>query len=170
MILFIHAYGHDIEQTESKVHHLYQTGDDDALVAYIQSLPKDYQYYYLGCLSLCGFKNSDSKLANFYFFKCLEITKNKTFRGLCYKAIGDSFYSGDGIDQSLDLAIAYYKKSADCSYAPGLFNYAIALQEAGRIEKAKYMLKKYLRHKDAQLKESAQKLLKEWQHDADSRK
>ncbi|CAO4836490.1 MAG: hypothetical protein CNLJKLNK_00558 [Holosporales bacterium] len=170
-LFFINGYAvSNLAKTEAEVNRLYHDGDDDALYAYVQSLSEGMRYYYMGCLSLYGFMGADSKLANFYFFKCLQITKSRTLQGLCYKALGDSFYSGDGLDECLNLAMDYYKKSADHSNAAGLFNYAVTLRESGNTQKAILMMKKYLHHKQAELHECAQRLLREWQHALESRR
>lgn len=170
-VFFINMYASsDLEKTEAEVNRLYHAQDEDALYAYVQTLPEDIRDYYMGCLSLYGFREADSKLANFYFLKCLEITKSKPLRGLCYKALGDSFYSGDGLDECLNLAMDYYKKSADHSNAAGLFNYAVTLHESGNTQKAIMMMNKYLHHTQAELHECAQRLLREWQHALESRR
>lgn len=158
-----------VSEIEETVIAIYNKDDMDALKKYIDQLPEDVQNYYYGVFALEGLFDLDSKAANFYFLKCIEQTKYKEIKSAAYKAIGDSFYSGDGLDECLPLAGDAYKKAAELGLPSGLFNYAIVLNEMGEFDLAIKTMKKYSLLKDADLKDYAKKLILEWQNETDSR-
>lgn len=90
-------------------------------IAFLQNLKTPKSHMQLGFMALngvCGHVNKPR--ANFYFLKAAHQNN-----GQAYKALGDSFYTGDGIEKCAQLALDYYKKSQKLGYAPGAINAAI---------------------------------------------
>jgi hypothetical protein len=103
------------------------------------------------------------RLGNFFILKVIEYGKqksNKKITAQAYKSLGDSFYSGDGIPQSQDLALYYYKESAKQNYPPAFFNIAAIYKEQRNYKQAKFWIKKYIKTPGADLKKQAQDFLK----------
>ena len=104
-------------------------------------------------------ENRLPKLGNFYLLKAIKHAqinkKNKTL-GKSYKFLADSFYSGDGIDQSESLAIHYYKLSAKHKYSPAYFNLAVIFKSKKQYKQAIYYINQYIQHPNAELKNEAQ--------------
>ena len=104
-------------------------------------------------------KNCLPKLGNFYLLKTIEHAqknKNKDTLGKSYKFLADSFYSGDGIDQSENLALHYYKLSARYKYPPAYFNLAVIFKSKKEYKQAIYYINQYIQHPSAELKKEAQ--------------
>lgn len=112
-------------------------------------------------------KGKNPRLGIFFILKIIEYADqklgnqelNQKISAKAYKALADSFYSGDGVDQSYDLALHYYKKSAKKKYPPAFFNIAAIYKEQGHYKKAKIWIKKYIKLPDAHLKKQAMAFL-----------
>lgn len=107
-------------------------------------------YFQHGYLYICGVIPKNAGLANFYFLKAIEHSKNHIhIKRIAQKAMADSLYSGDGCQQSLKLAHDYYLASAKLGYAPAMFNVAITFKELGSHKKYKVWMSKYNKNKNA---------------------
>lgn len=60
----------------------------------------------------------DSKKANDLFAQ--SIAENEA-GPIAYKALGDSYYNGDGVKKNWPKALSFYKKAAALGYGPGQF-------------------------------------------------
>lgn len=157
-----------VQSLENTVASYYGREKIDELETYLEEqehLENPFAYLYHGSLWLDGiFGERKAGLANFYFLKGAEIarkTRSKDSLALAQnlKAIADSFYSGDGLPESILLARDYYLASAKLNYGPAIFNLAMVYKEQGDLTSAKHWLNKYISLKDSELKEEAKSLL-----------
>ncbi|MBP9752417.1 MAG: hypothetical protein KBD31_01220 [Proteobacteria bacterium] len=142
---------------------------DDYLSA-LESKNNSEAFFYHGLLLLDGtLGDVNAGLANYYFLKAIEVAKQAgdvETQKKAFKAIADSFYSGDGIDLITLRALDYYLASSKLNYLPAMFNVAVVYKEVGCCQKAIYWMKKYCSFKEAELKDYGNMLLKKWQKEA----
>lgn len=116
------SYGHaalDAITTDRLEH-----GQTSDLLAYLENLGamgRADAYMRLAALYLQGEGVTQNKSrANFYFLKAVEHGDV-----VAMKAVGDSFYSGDGLPKDERLALHYYLRAHDKGHLPGTFNAAV---------------------------------------------
>lgn len=158
------CFSSSLDDVESDVLRICEISQNDSdVLSYLNQQDDDVKFYFLALLNLNGsIEGATSRLANFYLEKTIEVTNDKYLKSLAYKSLADSFYSGDGIDESLSLAQYYYKKAAQLNLASAMFNLSVVYSELKQMKKARYWMQKYLLHKNAELKERAIALMESW--------
>jgi TPR repeat protein len=165
-ILFSASFSDTLFEKELKARYI--TNDVSGMISLLEKDSGDpLSLFYNGYFWLDGvFGSVNPKLANYYFLSSINnarVKKDNRTLAISLKNLGDSFYAGDGIEEITLRALDCYEESAKLGYAPAVFNAAVVYNELGNIKKSRYWLKKYCRMKDADLKEYAQKLLKDWE-------
>jgi TPR repeat protein len=61
----------------------------------------------------------------------------------CIWALGEAYYYGEGVAQSIELALQHYKKSAEMGLALGMTSYAFCLHEENQVLNASEIVKWY---------------------------
>lgn len=114
--------------------------------------------YWIGMLHMEGLWG-DKKKGNEFFFKAAK--KNY---GPAMGALGDSYYSGDGLAQDFSQAFFWYKKAALCRFAPAYFHLGVLYRDGRGVKKslskAKYYFQKAF-YALPHLRTSIHKIMKE---------
>ena len=114
--------------------------------------------YWMGMLNIEGLWNS-KKEANVLFLKAAHKGHAPS---MC--ALGDSYFSGDGLEQNFQKAAYWYKKAAKAAYAASYFHLGVLYRDgkgvARSLKKARFYFQKaadhlpHLKNQALQLKHS----------------